>query len=146
MAKTNFTKVEESLRKGLDKLTVKKIVDSTDQKLQEKKEAENERLKRKKTAINLISELKRLHKNDERLFINLGTNFAQIKKMLEHPSKLSDEEWKTVLKLREKIDAYKKVYKKTVKEEDPIDKIVEKERSKQADRRFNIQEKWLPVD
>ncbi|QLH35499.1 MAG: hypothetical protein HWD61_04565 [Parachlamydiaceae bacterium] len=38
-----------------------------------------------------------------------------------------------------KIDAYKKSIK-TVKEEDPIDKIVEKERSKQADRRFNIQE------
>lgn len=145
MGKTNFTKVEESLKKGMDNLAIKKIVDSTDSKSKEKKVEEEARLNRKKIAIYLIGELKRLHKGDEKLYVKLGTNLPNAKKLLEHPQKLSDTEWKTVLKLKDKLEAYKKAYAKAIKEFN-IEEIVEKERDKQADRRFNIQDKWLPID
>lgn len=145
MGKINFSKVEESLGKGIDKLVIKKIVDSTDSKIQEKKLAEASRLERKKIAIYLIAEFKRLHKNDERLYSKLGTTLANLKKMLESPLKLSDDEWKAVLKLKDKLEAYKKAYAKVIKQEN-IEETVQSERDKQADRRFNIQEKWLPVD
>lgn len=145
MAKTNFTKVEESLIKGMDKLAVKKIVDSTDSNVNEKKAADEARLNRKKLAIYLISELKRLHKLDQELFIKLGTNIKTAKKLLEHPAKLSDDEWKIVLKLKDKVEGYKKAFAESIKESS-IEEIVEKERNKQSDSRFNIQKKWLPVD
>ncbi len=86
-----------------------------------------------------------MHKSDDRLFAKLGTNPPNTKKLLEHPLKLSEEEWKAVLKLRDKVEAYKRVYIKTIKEVS-IEEAVESERDKQADRRFNIQDKWLPVD
>lgn len=145
MAKTNFSKVEESLKKGMEKMAINKIIDSTDTKISEKNAEEMERLNKKKTAIYLISELKKLHKNDSRIYSKLGINFTNIKKMLENPLKLTEEEWKNLFKLKDKIEAYKKAYAKAIKEE-TIEKIIENERSKQADRRFNIQEKWLPVD
>lgn len=145
MVKTNFTKVEESLRKGMDNLAIKKIVDSTDSKIIEKKAEAEKRLDRKKIAINMIAELKRLHKSDEKLYSKLGTNLPNAKKLLESPLKLSEDEWKKVLKLKDKIAAYKRAYAKTIKETS-IEETVEKEREKQADRRFNIQDKWLPID
>lgn len=145
MSKTNFSKVEESLKKGMDKLAIKKIVDSTDSKINEINAEEEARLNKKKLAIYLIAELKRLRKSDEKLYSKLGTNLGNVKKMLEYPSKLSEEEWKAVLKLKDKVEAYKKAYAKVIKETS-VEEMVEKERGKQADRRFNIQEKWLPVD
>lgn len=145
MSKTNFSKVEDSLKKGMEQIAIKKIVDSTDNNLSEKKLEEETRLNRKKVAIYLIAELKRLHKFDERLFSKLGISLANAKKMLEHPSKLSEEDWRTVLKLKEKLESYKKVNVKTIKEEG-IEEAVQKERDKQADKRFNIQDTWLPVD
>lgn len=145
MSKTNFSKVEDSLKKGMEQIAIKKIVDSTDNNLSEKKLEEETRLNRKKVAIYLIAELKRLHKFDERLFSKLGISLANAKKMLEHPSKLSEEDWRTVLRLKEKLESYKKVNVKTIKEEG-IEEAVQKERDKQADKRFNIQDTWLPVD
>jgi hypothetical protein len=145
MSKTNFTKVEESLRHGMDNLAIKKIVDSTDSKKLEKKAEEEARLNRRKIAIYLIGELKKLRKIDERIYSKLGTNLANAKKMLENPLKLSEEEWKAVLKLKDKIEAYKKAYAKNIKEAN-IEEFVEKERERQSDRRFNIQKKWLPID
>lgn len=145
MAKTNFTKVEESLKEGMDKLAIKKIVDSTDSRFEEKKAQQEQRLQRKKTAIYMIAEFKRLHKIDERLYSKLGTSIPTLKKLLEHPLKLSDEEWKTVLKLKDKLEAYKVAYAKMIKDVSN-DEIVQKERDKHGDKRFNIQERWLPVD
>ncbi|MBN9379022.1 MAG: hypothetical protein BGO14_02580 [Chlamydiales bacterium 38-26] len=145
MAKTNYTKVEDSLKKGIDRLAIKKIVDSTDSKKSEKEKEEEFRLNRRKIAIYLISEIKRLHKGDERIYNKLGVNIANLKKLLEHPLKLSEEEWKSVLKLKDKIEAYKKAYAKTIKEISN-EELIQKEREKQPNKRFNIQERWLPID
>lgn len=145
MAKTNFTKVEDSLNKGMSKQAIKKIIDSTDSQIIEKKAAEEKRLNRKRIAIGLITELKRLHKLDERLYAKLGTNLTQAKKTLESPTKLTDEEWATVLKLKDKLEAYKIAFAQSVKQ-DNIEEAVEKEREKQVDVRFNVHKKWLPVD
>ncbi|KIC74112.1 hypothetical protein DB42_BL00370 [Neochlamydia sp. EPS4] len=145
MPKTNFTKVEESLIQGLDKLNIKKIIDSTSKDINEKRALDETRINKRKTAIYMISELKRLHKNDERIYLKLGTNLSHIKKMLEHPLKLNAEEWGNVLKLLDKIEAYKRAFAQTIKEVNN-EEMVEKERKKQSDKRFNIQEKWLPID
>lgn len=145
MSKTNFTKVEESLRKGMDKLSINKIVDSTDSKFNEKKAEEEIRLAKKKIAIYLIGELKRLRKSDEKLYSKLGMTLANAKKLLEQPLKLSEEEWKVVMKLKDKLEAYKKAYDKEARNSN-LEESVKKERARQHDKRFNVQDKWLPVD
>ena len=145
MAKTNFSKVEESLQQGMNKLAIKKIVDSTDSKVAEKQVAEESRLNKKKICIYLIGELKRLSKSDKSIYSKLGTNMANAKKLLENPKKLTDEEWKFVLKLKAKIEAYKVAFSANIKELSN-EEFVEKEREEQANSRFNIQKKWLPID
>lgn len=145
MAKTNYKKVEESLQEGIDQLAIKKIVDSTDTKLHEKNAVSETRLNRKKITIYLITELKRLSKSDKSLYIKLGTNLANAKKLLENPLKLSEEDWAVVLKLKDKVEAYKKAFASVIKEVSD-DKLVEEEREKQSNSRFNIQKKWLPID
>lgn len=145
MAKTNFTKVEDSLRQGIDKLAIKKIVDSTDKKQTEKKSAEELRLNKKKVCIYLIAELKRLSKTDKGIYTKLGITLQNAKKLLENPTKLSDEDWSLVLKLKDKVEAYKRAFASTIKDESP-EEFVQKERDKQANTRFNIQKEWLPID
>ena len=116
MAKTNYTKVEESFREGMNKIAIKKIVDSTDNKLTEKQAAEELRLNKKKTCIYLIGELKRLSKIDKGIYTKLGTNITNAKKLLENPQKLTDEEWAFVLKLKDKLEAYKAAFSTNAKE------------------------------
>lgn len=145
MAKTNFTKVEESLKSGMEKLQIKKIVDSTDKQLSEKEDLRLKRVEKKKIIFNLIATLKKLEKADSKFYTKIGTPQATIKKLLESPSKLNEEDWAKVLKLNDKIKNYLRVYSSALKEESN-DELVEKEREKHVNKRFNIQEKWLPVD
>jgi hypothetical protein len=145
MSKTNFTKVEDSLQIGLEKYNIKKIVESTDPHKDEKEAARAKRLERKKIAFQMIAELRKLAKSDPRIYSKLGSSLAAIKKLLEHPTKLTDEEWENVFKIKNKIAAYKTAFASNIKELPDAD-YVEKERGKENNKRFNIQDNWLPVD
>ena len=145
MAKTNFTKVEESLKSGIEQLKIKEIVDATDSKRQEKTAEKNLRIERKKIVIRLISDIKNLYKKDDNIYKKLGTTIEKAKILLENPSKLTEEQWQEVLKLQTKVESYKKIF--GLKETEVLDdSFIEKEREKQSNARFNIQKKWLPVD
>lgn len=137
MGKTNFSKVEDFLDQGLHKITVKKLLKLADVAAgtgQQTPEKEKER----RALISAIKrELKWFRKQKKNIYKRLKVS----KKELEAPEKLSDEELKEILS---KIEKEKEVhYKKHPKSTD--EDLVEAERLKHINKRFNVSDKWLPL-
>lgn len=144
MSKTNFTKVEIALAEGMQKLKRQKLLQQTNNPNQAKAKEETEYFNSEKIATQLAHDLNALYKKDKLLYQKLGFNKEEVKKLLYSPTTLSAEDWKTVLSLKEKMDLYKEEFKKE-QAHIPNEKIVEKERHRHLNKRFNINEKWLPL-
>ena len=136
MAKTNFTKAEEALAEGMRKMTVQKLLDETKQAAQQEDVKPSQKIIKQ-----LIRDLNMVMKNDKQLFLVLGFNKDQIKKILSDPTNISADDWKTLLDFKKMFDMYKSKKKREVVN----DRIVEEERQKHINKRFNVNEKWLPL-
>jgi chromosome segregation ATPase len=155
MAKVNFTKVEQALNAGLIKMEAQHLLYLADL-ASSFGEANSEAppiLKPAKFQIdetheafinNLKNELNLLRKKDKQLESKLGFNKAEIGRLLENAQSLTSEEWDQIREIKRKLNEHKKEMKKklgTVSDQD----IVSDERKKQATKRFNIKDDWLPL-
>lgn len=145
MAKTNFTKVEEALVEGLRKLTISQLIEMADAASKEGKVilATKTLEAIQKASLNAIKrDLQKLHKQDPQIYTTIGIKKADIKNFIE--KSLTDEEWESIKQIKNKLDAYKKeISSKGPQGSD--DQIIESERLKHINKRFNVNEKWLPL-
>lgn len=142
--KTNFTKVEEYLDKGLQQLNIQKLNDEVDA-LNPKNKSRSKNLRAKKQLIIvLIRELNRFAKKDPNFYRIINFDKEEVKKLLVKEGPPTKEEWKTILALKEKVEAYKQ---QTNQMNPPPtnDALVEGERLKSVNKRFNVSDKWLPL-
>ena len=160
MVKTNFTKVEEALVEGLRKITVKHLLDLADMASSLEKRPKintleppaapetKEDLQLREARMQLITslnrDLKALSKHDVNTYKELGFKRNDLKKFLEHPDALSPEEWDKIKSIKEQVSTFKKELMKTLPNSSDDD-IVNAERKKHVNKRFNINEKWLPL-
>ncbi len=135
MAKANYTKVEEALDEGLRKMTMQQLHALADGKTDEAKESQGKLIATLKLDLRLIA------KTDAALFAKLEIDKIQTKKLLENPSTLTPEDWKGLIQLKERIDVWKKEFTAL----QTNDQLIEKERVKHINKRFNTNEKWLPL-
>lgn len=143
MAKTNFTKVEEALVTGLRQMSVSQLIEMADTVSQQEKETDKgpKLVTIQKTLLTLIHyNMQRLHKQDAAVYHKIGISSKQLKKFIEDSTTLSSEEWESIKQTKEKIDSYLKTLPETTDEQ-----IVEQERIKHINKRFNVNEKWLPL-
>lgn len=136
MAKTNFTKVEDALSEGMRKISVKKLLDET-----AKEQPKEDLNPSQKIVKQLILDLNSAIKKDKKLFLKLGFKKDTIKKILGDPLHISADNWKILMEFKKSFDLYKAKKKK----ETVDDRIVEDERRKHINKRFNVNEKWLPL-
>lgn len=145
MAKTNFRKVEEALREGLEKIKVKKLLDEADQAGGKVSEKELEPEGQYKVLLVLKEELLFLAKRDPGVYKKVKTSKKTLKTLLSHGMKLTPEEWKKVQKIKGRVDVYRKeLAEKRAEESD--ENLIEQERHKHIYKRFDVSEKWLPLD
>lgn len=142
MAKTNFTKVEEALAEGMRQMTkqhLHKLADSIHEVESAKSEKSLIEAKKKLVAI-LKFEFNWMEKQDNTLYQKLGISKDEIKKIFETKDALTDEEFNRVKTLHEKLAELKK-------ESPPKsnDELIEKERVKHINKRFNVKDDWLPL-
>lgn len=135
MSKTNFTKAEEALNEEMRKIAIQKILDET-------AAAKDDYSPSQKVIKQLIRDVNPLIKKDKRLFAKLGFKKEQIKAILEDQN-ISAENWKVLMDFKEKLDSYRMEKKKN--SEGSEEKQVEEERIKHINKRFNINEGWLPL-
>jgi hypothetical protein len=146
MAKADFTKVEKALEEGLSQMT--------SQRLLEEAAAINPAGKRKVAPPNVQAasvvlkqikgELHDLEKADADIFKKIGMKKSAFKKLLESSAKLTPEEWTFIKEIRTKVEQYKRELAAKLPQQSD-EEIVKKERVKHINKRFNVREKWLPL-
>ena len=142
MGKTNFSKVEKSLEEGLIKITSRHLLDEAPAAKNNPSFPPQDLLVAQLQSM--ARDLKKLHALDSSIYKKLGFPREKLKKLIANPSSLTLEEWQKIKVTREKIALEKQNIAKNKPFEFDED-IVEKERLIQKNRRFNINDKWLPL-
>lgn len=153
MTKTNFTKVEEALTVGLRRIQLDKLLEEADEarakatgqpeappKPPESKELEE---RRRKAQILKIT-LKYLLSKDPQLYTKLKVKQDEVGKFLDRVDAFNEKELQIFAVLTERIEAVKK---EVVAREGSAgdDALIEQQRRKHITKRFNVQDKWLPL-
>jgi hypothetical protein len=154
MPKTNYTKVEEFLGQGLRKMMVEDLLNKTknvnkplNPEIQYAPEIpkNNALIKAQQHLISALKrDLTRLQKKDQEVFTKLKIKKKQFKMMIEHPENLRPEDWETLKQIKIQVDQYKAELLKQIPQATD-ENLVDIERNKHINKRFNVNEKWLPL-
>ena len=139
MAKSDYTKVEGTLDKELKRMSIDHLLEVADQNPNAPVE-----LTRSQVARLIYIEAERLYKKDKAIYKKLKIRSKDLKEKAEKARSLTDQEWKQMEKLRKKLSEFAK----EIEEKSPAtseEEQVEKERVKHINKRFNTNEKWLPL-
>lgn len=139
MPKTDFSKAEDSFSESLRKFNVDKLWTETEKK---KKTTEDE--EKKQLLIALQFDLKRLHRHNPDFYKKIGKTKKEIANLLAHPDALEESQWEEIKKIKTQIDLLIEEASKQA----PLlsnDELIKEERRKHINKRFNVNDKWLPL-
>jgi hypothetical protein len=142
MAKTDYTKMEEALRDELQKMAINKIREAAPSSKNDS--ASSLARQRSQILAGLRVELKYFSKQGHDIYGKFKIEKTWIKELLDNPAKLTDEEWQKITHLREDLKKFKDELEQKPAEE-VNEKLVQEERHKHLTKRFNVNEKWLPL-
>lgn len=147
MSKTNFSKVEKSLEEGMIKMKSQYLLNEADAASGNKS---NEGKVPPKEVCNAVlttleRELKKLRKEDEGSYKKLDLPKLDLKKLITNPSLLTPQDWKEVKEIKERLMQYKKDLSSRLPQETDQD-LIDHERSRHVNKRFNVSKKWIPLD
>lgn len=140
MSKTNFTKVEEALIKGMDQQAVQSLLEATG------KTAAGTLSKQTRLALrHLQHDLRWLLKLNKEIAPTLHLSQAELLRLIQaKPQELTPEDWQRIQELQCLCTEQKQeVEKKLAMPSNEA--IVRKERRKHINKRFNVSDKWLPL-
>lgn len=147
MPKINFGKVEEQLVAGLRKMQVQKLLEEAKQ-AQERGQlaalpAEEPKAKAEPVAVVADKQATKqklqsaVKSNLERLLKK-----ADNKPLVENPGEVNAEEWQSLKKMSKEL----KEEEKAASEPDKNEALLAEQQKRSLNKRFNVQEKWLPLD
>lgn len=141
MAKTNFTKAEEALRETLEAMMRGHLLELATVADQGAPPAEIQNLRNRiYQACVLQLEIKRLQRTIPDLFQKLGLDKKQLEKLLADPIHLSDEQWEKVTQIKQSVNELLKTLPAS-----NDDQLITEQRQKHINKRFNVNDKWLPL-
>lgn len=138
MAKANFSKVEKALEEGIVKMTSERLCKETGKEALEKAPSRDAVVL---TLDRIFHDLSLLSKKDPSLLDKLKVTKNTLNAFYEKASTLTPAEWKTVKEIQVKIEQQKKSAAPSVTDDD----LIASERKKHINKRFNVREKWLPL-
>ena len=151
MAKTNFSKVEEALAQGILKMSVEKLMEYADLAAMmggansTKDKVTSGALESQGRILKVLErDAVRLHKKDHSLYKNMGIEKKQLDDLFAKTVLLTPKEWELVRQIQLKLKTYKDKMRKSIPKE-ADDKLVDKERKKHINKRFNVRDEWLPL-
>lgn len=149
MAKTNFSKVEEALIAGLTKMKMRQLLELADKAQADTgAQAETDAIlipeARRMVIAALRQDLKALKRKDTKVYSKLGLQKEGLQKLLDNPASLTPEDWQKIKEIHQKVGEYKKDLLQQLPEVTD-DQLVDSERKKHINKRYNINEKWLPL-
>ena len=141
MAKTDFTKAETSIADALEKMKVQELLDGADAPTGKT----NPSVTRERTPLihALQRDLRRIYLHDPNIYKKLHIKRSNLNKLLETASTLNEEEWQKLVTFKSKVaDAY---VSQMPPETSTNEQLVEAQRKKHINKRFNVSDKWLPL-
>lgn len=155
MAKTNFTKVEELLQDAITKKQVENWGKQADiaqkverpemRKLVEKASQASEKIEvDKKALIHALTRAKKDYK-DPQFYELIGISADELSALLANPKELKQEDWNRLQTIRTLVAEYKKKDIEKHVDKSGDEAIVNDERRKHINKRFNVRDKWLPL-
>ena len=149
MSRINYTRAEQALKADLLKMGIQRILFLADLASSFGKPNKSKASLGKDPQENFQSlmdgikvEVKKLAKQDTSFYDQLELSKDEVKNILQATGPLTEEAEKKIQLLVEKL----KKYKKNSKIKQPTDQeLVQSQRKKQQSKRFNVNEKWLPM-
>lgn len=151
MTKTNFTKAEEALSDTLQKITIEKLLEEApsrsnghDQAKTDSKRLAQEIQTQQRFLIALKRDLQRLWKRNPSIYKQVGMTRKELDAFMQISEKHSDQVWQKLLLIRSQVD---KLLKSLPKNEEITsdDTLLKQQRKRHQTKRFNVNEKWLPL-
>ncbi len=139
MAKTNFTKVEASVEAELKRQQVESLIKKT-----EYKQEEGEKTPKTYLIASIKSDLKILAKHSRKLSKKVGITKKEIKSLISKPHELKDEDWQLLEDVKKKLDRFKEEIADELPSASDED-LINQEKEKHINKRFNVSDKWLPL-
>lgn len=144
MSKTNFSKVESALEEGLRQITIKKLFKLADEAsgIDPTTKLETDSvltLEQKRLLRALELNLERLQSKETGIFSKLGIKKSAFKVLLAIPSE--PKNWEVLQEIYTRSKELIKKHFPTLTDEAQI----EKELDRHINKRFNVNEKWLPL-
>lgn len=145
MAKTNYSKVEEALTEGMRQMMVQHLHSLADSLSDiDSKNFEDVSIASQKKLIAVLKfELNWIQKQDANFYKKMELSKSEVKKLIEKSEPLTKEDFETIKKVKAKIDEIKlEIEAKTPQTNE---ELIEKERVKHINKRFNKNDNWLPL-
>lgn len=144
MAKTNFTKVEDAFDDEMRKQMRDELLKEADRVSGNQPKETPQVVEQKKVAAErkvMIQALQHsLKEMDNGVFdTHIGITKERLENLLKKGIDLTEKDLEILKKTKKKIDQYKKNHK------DYNENLVEQERKKHINKRFNVRDKWLPL-
>jgi hypothetical protein len=149
MAKIDYTKAENLLSEGLLKMSIKQLIQLADKTSSFTDPLHPSSLPSVQARTILLTfmenDIDKIMKAEEG-FPNkkMGVSKKQIRGIIEKITELTLEDWKKLKVIRERILKYKKELGSKIPHKSN-EEIVEEERKKHINKRFNKRDKWLPL-
>lgn len=145
MAKTNYTKVDMAAEAGLRKMEIDRLFEETPSKSKDNKHLSPEEKGKQKLLEGLKRDIQHLDtKRHKQLYSTLGYKRQDLKTLIENPSALTLEDWEKIKQIKAGIEKYRKEVMAQLPSLND-EKIVEEQRTKHLNKRYNVNDKWLPL-
>ena len=143
MPKTNYTKVDIATESGLRKMEVDRLFEATPST--SKGALSSEEKGKQKLLEGLKRDIQHLDsKRHKELYTSLGYKRQDLKALIENPSALTLEDWEKIKQIKAGIEKYRKEVMAQLPSLND-EKIVEEQRTKHLNKRYNVNDKWLPL-
>ena len=142
MAKSDFSKAEEFFEKEIQQLKIDKIVESTESV--ESLDAINQ-YRLVNTLLTVLQyEIKKLTRLRVNPYELLKIDKSELRKFINQPGEVTVDEWEKIKKWKNEIDSLKlrnECNDSVIEDEEEI----ERARQIHINKRFNVNDKWLPL-
>ncbi len=90
-----------------------------------------------------VKDLCRLIKKEPEAYKELGAAISELEKLLKSKSAIEPDVWSEIIALKNKVEEVKNI---SIRDPSEDEAQVEKERQRHINKRFNVNERWLPLD
>lgn len=143
MAKTDYTKTENLFNEGLLKMSVQELLALAD-RASGKDLDDVPSVQARAIIISIMKHDVEILNKVTDANLSMGITAEELKDLLDKVKDLKPEEWVELKSIRERL----MVYKKELWDKIPHrtnEQIIELERKKHINKRFNTRDKWLPL-